>query len=591
MATWAGDVYGDAPSLYNAEEGDAIADVLLEIDSVTVTEITAGVRTAVLSAAPLMVLSLMPTAEELEAANAQLGLPPGTIASDASATGKPFVVVLVGAYKLPLGPYIPALQLGPRTFTFVVGSTFIEIVLDPSTPAEDCDALPFIIGTYGAIRVHPKLQRLAAEQRDRTLGRAAAIPANSNAADVDSNDFVSIDCGSGTQQKQKKFDCGGHLSPPVESDGRAAIERSVLLSGDASAAGSPYSPTPYVPLGSTECSPNTNSYYTSAPVGTGTAAVCSVAGTYAAPASANSYNYGEYTSSAGPTAAGYVPAGALSRVPPSASPSSANGSVRSGGPALSTRVAARIAGVGVIAASVVAAGSSVLASSLHAGTNLFVSRTRPCAQPLNVPPHIRKRLEVTRKLTKGAAVVTGAVATSAISVAAVVGSAVGTTASELLAGDDKNPDANPRGRAAMEVGSAVFTTGALVFSSLLDAKTTILTATGENITKVVTHKLGAEAGGVSGNAVGIAGDALAATVSLKGGFKKRVALAAAKTAVAHHDQQQKQQMVHNGLVIGGGGGSAAPSPTNTAYAYAASAAAPVAGEYHSEPQQRDYFAQ
>eukprot|EP00744_Colponema_vietnamica_P015315 GILI01021474.1.p1 GENE.GILI01021474.1~~GILI01021474.1.p1 ORF type:complete len:464 (-),score=82.35 GILI01021474.1:131-1480(-) len=418
----------------NFNAGETVADVLLEVEGVKVTEVTGGKRNAVIQGADLLILSMMPTAEELQLVNSQLGLPPNTISSDASETGKPFVFIVIGNYKLPLGLFIPTLQMDRYTFNFVVGPTFIEVVLPTSTQAEDLDAFPYIVGTYGDLRPHPKYQKESQAQVVRVDNRALT-----------------------------------HAPPPPTQQGALVVhtDRDLQLYG-------------------------------------------------APPAAQN----------------GVV----AIHNPPTTSP-------------MSTRVAGGITGIGRIATAVLARGSALIASGLGAGTDLIVSKTRPSQQPLNVPPNLKRRIEMTRRLTKGAAVVSGAMATSAISVAAVVGNVVGTNAAELLAGDGKEGNGNPKGKAVLEVGSAVFCTGAMIFSGLVMAKTQILTATGEGITKMVTHKLGGEAGGVAGNVVGIALDASAAATAASGGLKRKIAVAAAQSVVHQQQQLSQQQTTQQQLAV------------------------------------------
>lgn len=137
------------------EESTMQAEVLLSIVGAKLGEVHQGVLHPVLEDVEMIVISVVPNAQELELARLQLSLPEGALGV---ADGRPLVFVLVGDYKIPLNIKVPCLRAGSTDFTFVVPNLFINIVLPSSIPPEDLDAFEMLIRNYGVLRDKPGSQ-------------------------------------------------------------------------------------------------------------------------------------------------------------------------------------------------------------------------------------------------------------------------------------------------------------------------------------------------------------------------------------------------------------------------------------------------
>ena len=136
------------------EGGENCADVLIEVGGVSVTEeymADGGSRVSelVLKDAPLVVLSMMPSSQELALANDQLGLPANTLSTDSNDTGKPLVFIMVGNYKLPLGSTLVEKGPSPCTYSYHFPNLTLVLGLPPNLHVDDVDAFDFILNTYG----------------------------------------------------------------------------------------------------------------------------------------------------------------------------------------------------------------------------------------------------------------------------------------------------------------------------------------------------------------------------------------------------------------------------------------------------------
>ncbi len=176
-------------------------------------------------------------------------------------------------------------------------------------------------------------------------------------------------------------------------------------------------------------------------------------------------------------------------------------------------------------------GSAVLASGIVSGSDKVVASTAPCQEPVHVPTAVSASLATSRAASKSAIVISSALAGAMLGVAGVLSDQV---SSRLRSGEAQTSPDGPVIAGAKEVGVAAAGAGMTIFTAVTGAATTVFGATCEGVTKVVTHKLGQEAGAAAGDGLGLVQDAIAvqqnmSSVGVKGLLAQTAKQSAEKT--------------------------------------------------------------
>eukprot|EP00658_Telonema_sp_P-2_P021929 TRINITY_DN18751_c0_g1_i4.p2 TRINITY_DN18751_c0_g1~~TRINITY_DN18751_c0_g1_i4.p2 ORF type:complete len:208 (-),score=32.92 TRINITY_DN18751_c0_g1_i4:150-773(-) len=166
------------------------------------------------------------------------------------------------------------------------------------------------------------------------------------------------------------------------------------------------------------------------------------------------------------------------------------------------RIASRITAAAGLAAGGIVAGGKFAASGISKGAGLVIEKTRPRAQPLRVSEATRGRIERTRLMTKGAVVVSSGLASSLVGIAAVVGNTAGKHVIKHVL--PEGAEGHPVVTGAIDVGGAVIGSGMVMFAAASDAGKEILTMSCDGASRIVTHRLGAEAGEAATSGLGVA---------------------------------------------------------------------------------------
>ena len=187
----------------------------------------------------------------------------------------------------------------------------------------------------------------------------------------------------------------------------------------------------------------------------------------------------------------------------------------------STKVAR---GIGTVAGYVTTGfvvGSQFVARGITSGSTHVVQNTAACEKPVEVPPIIANNIHRSRVASKGAVVVTSALAGVMMGIAGVVSDQV---SSRLRSAPDPNsPPESEAVSGLKEVGVAAAGAGVALFDAATTAARTLLTATSEGVQRVVTHKMGDEAGAVAGDATGLLQDGFTVATNVQSSGLKGLA--------------------------------------------------------------------
>lgn len=151
------------------------AEVLLQLDDGTLSEIRGKERVIVVKHVEVLIVSIVPTPEELEAARLQLHLPAGALSSD----GRPLVFILIGEYKIPVCPTVPAIKEDPYTFVFAVPNLWLGLSFPPGSDLEAIEGFEMLVKTYGVLRAKPGAN---AQQQQPPQAQVAPAPAEQSRA-------------------------------------------------------------------------------------------------------------------------------------------------------------------------------------------------------------------------------------------------------------------------------------------------------------------------------------------------------------------------------------------------------------------------
>jgi hypothetical protein len=200
---------------------------------------------------------------------------------------------------------------------------------------------------------------------------------------------------------------------------------------------------------------------------------------------------------------------------------------------ISTRIAIGLGKVTKVAVAGIAKGAEIVSHGVAKGTDKIVQVTEPCKDAVKVSESTKAHVNRARMATKGIAVLSGTVATAMIGVTAVMGNFIGQRVANRVAKSDETGGNTDRLAAVREVGGAAIGCVGLVFSAATDAGRTILSSSCDGISKVVTHKLGDEAGDLAHNGLGVVTDVVDIQNNIKmAGVKGIVKATAQSSAVA-----------------------------------------------------------
>jgi hypothetical protein len=135
------------------------AEVLLQVPSCSLAEVRGQQKNPLVADEELIIISMIPTPEELEMARLGLNLPPGSL----EARGKALVFILLRDNRLPITPSVPLIRNGPFEFTAVLPpGVFMQLTFAEDTHPEILEAFEIIVKTYGTLREKPGQAKQAA---------------------------------------------------------------------------------------------------------------------------------------------------------------------------------------------------------------------------------------------------------------------------------------------------------------------------------------------------------------------------------------------------------------------------------------------
>jgi hypothetical protein len=162
----------------------------------------------------------------------------------------------------------------------------------------------------------------------------------------------------------------------------------------------------------------------------------------------------------------------------------------------STRIAHRLGKFARIATKILGGSSDAAARGVRQGAQHVVANTEASVNPVHVPEAVRGSLRRSRYMTRRAVAVTGGFAAAVVGLTSVVSDQVSKSLrSHAPQGDPNAPRSGIDD--VKEVGIAAIDAAAAVPGAAMDAARTLMTATSDGVTQVVTHKLGNETGAVS----------------------------------------------------------------------------------------------
>lgn len=210
-------------------------------------------------------------------------------------------------------------------------------------------------------------------------------------------------------------------------------------------------------------------------------------------------------------------------------------------PRIATRIAIGLGKVTKVACAGVTKGAELVSHGIGKGTSKIVEVTEPCREAVKVSDSTKGHVQRARIATKGVAVLSGSVATAMIGITAVVGNFIGSRVANRVAASDDG-SATDRLAGVKEVGGAAIGCFGLLFDAASDAGKVILTSSCDGISKVVTHKLGAEAGETTANGLGVVSDVYQIQTNMrKAGIKGVVRATAQSSAVSMIDNLDKKE--------------------------------------------------
>lgn len=215
-------------------------------------------------------------------------------------------------------------------------------------------------------------------------------------------------------------------------------------------------------------------------------------------------------------------------------------------PRIATRIAIGLGKVTKVACIGVTKGAELLSSGIGKGTDKIVEVTEPCREAMKVSDSTKGHIQRARVATKGVAVLSGSVATAMVGITAVVGNFIGGRIANRVASSDDSGGASDRLSSIKEVGGAAIGCVGLIFDAASDAGKVILTSSCDGISKVVTHKLGAEAGETTSNGLGVVSDVYEIQTNVrKAGIKgiaKATAQSSAVSMIDHLDKKEQARL-------------------------------------------------
>jgi hypothetical protein len=454
---------------------DQEAEVLLQVPRANIDEIiqaqgaprSVGQRRTVVQGVELLVLSLTFTQEQLAQVAATLGVGADHVAARA---GEPVVVLLCGEYRVPLLPNAPARCGGPLNYVFYLPELPIGINLDPTTSPEIVEAFEFIVKTYGTLE----------QGGIPTLGATVPYDAQHPSAPH-------------------------HMAP-------AGLEKELPSSAYASS-GEDKGAMP-MPAG--------------VAVAAGTAGMYEYRPRQPGP-TGPAPEYAHMSLEEQQKAALAAARGEAEYVMPRHLPGSGTLIMQTAPDHQPVRTSTRIAhGIGEFArraTNILTSGSDVAGRGIRQGAQHVVDNTTVTESPVHVPEMARNRLRQGRMATRGAVHVSGAFASAVVGVSTFVSDRV----SSRLRNHVPPPNEQRSGVDDMkEVGIAAVGAACLVSDAAMDAVRTLLTATSESTTQIVTHKLGSEAGELTQDGLGLVTDSVAAASNMRKAGLKSVAAATLK---------------------------------------------------------------
>lgn len=213
---------------------------------------------------------------------------------------------------------------------------------------------------------------------------------------------------------------------------------------------------------------------------------------------------------------------------------------------IATRIAIGLGKVTKVACVGVTKGAELLSSGIGKGTDKIVEVTEPCREAMKVSDSTKGHINRARVATKGVAVLSGSVATAMVGITAVVGNFIGGRIANRVASSDENGGATSRLSSVKEVGGAAIGCVGLIFDAASDAGKVILTSSCEGISKVVTHKLGAEAGETTSNGLGVVSDVYEIQTNVRKAGIKGIARATAQSSavsmIGHLDKIEQERL-------------------------------------------------
>lgn len=214
-------------------------------------------------------------------------------------------------------------------------------------------------------------------------------------------------------------------------------------------------------------------------------------------------------------------------------------------PKVSTRIAIGLGKITRGACLGITKGAELLSGGIRKGSEKIVDVTDACKEPVKVSESTKGHVNRARTATKGVAVLSGTVATAMVGVTAVLGNFIGNRVANRVASADENGGTVGKLAAVKEVGGAAIGCAGLIFDAAVDAGRTILSSSCDGISRVVTHKLGDEAGQLTANGLGVVTDVVDIQTNVrKAGVKGIVAATAQSSAVAMIDELDRRNQQH-----------------------------------------------
>lgn len=461
------------------------AEVLLQIPSADLDEIvrppnappSVGQRVSKARGVELLVLSLTLSEESMKEVQDTLGVHGKAIAARPN---EPIVVLLCGEYKLPVTTDVPARRSNVYDYMFQVPDLAVGITLGRDTPAEVLEAFEFIIKTYGTLTegTIPSHDAGPAPAGQASRGLAGAAPMGAAAAAVPP---ISMQPPQQQQQQPPQWGQQPQQAQAPPQWGQVPPQQQA------------WSPPP-IPEGD------------------------------------RPPQYGGATLEEQQKSARAAAMSAQVYVTPRAYPGSQTRlietmpSLHRPPPALSTRIAHGLGSISRKVSEGLHTGSNAVAGGISHGTDTVVANTERTQDPVHVPDAVKNNLRRSRVATKGAVAVSGGFAAAVVGVTSVISDQV---ANRLRPAVPHNTEPSKLD-GVKEVGIATVGAAAEVTSAAMEAARTLLTASCDGVTKVVTHKLGDEAGQATSDGLGLAQDAYATASNVRQAGLKSVAKTTAK---------------------------------------------------------------